>query len=79
MLISLHRLGGGTGYSFDCDAYLTLQLLAAGTNLELAQCPSSGAGGINACYAAFLGLHITPGSTAYLEVIVCYLLFHSSI
>lgn len=40
---------------------------AAGTNLELSQCPSSGAGGTNACYAAFLGLHITSGSTAYLE------------
>jgi hypothetical protein len=57
--------------------YLTTVRLAAGTNLELARCPRSGAGGTNACYAAFLGLHITSGSTAYLEVntglLACYL------
>ncbi|KAJ4488492.1 exo-beta-1,3-glucanase [Lentinula aciculospora] len=40
---------------------------AAGTNLESSQCPSSGSGGTAACYAAFLALHLTSGSTAYLE------------
>ncbi|KAK0458521.1 exo-beta-1,3-glucanase [Desarmillaria tabescens] len=40
---------------------------AAGTGLEASTCPSSGAGGYNNCYAAFLGLHLTSGSTAYLE------------
>ncbi|KAG6917782.1 hypothetical protein DXG01_001054 [Tephrocybe rancida] len=40
---------------------------AAGTNLEAAQCPSSGSGGTVNCFAAFLGLHLTPASTAYLE------------
>ncbi|CAK5264005.1 unnamed protein product [Mycena citricolor] len=40
---------------------------AAGTELELAQCPSNGSGGISNCYAAFLALHLTTGSTAYLE------------
>ncbi|KAG6814279.1 hypothetical protein H0H92_013404 [Tricholoma furcatifolium] len=40
---------------------------AAGTNLEESQCPSSGAGGTTDCYAAFLALHLTSGSSAYLE------------
>lgn len=40
--------------------------LAAGTNLQRTQCPS---GSINAdCEAAFLGIHLTPGSSAYFEV-----------
>ncbi|KAF7359302.1 Exo-beta-1,3-glucanase [Mycena sanguinolenta] len=39
---------------------------AAGTNLET-NCPTDGSGGINNCYAAFLGLHLTASSTAYLE------------
>ncbi|PBK58892.1 exo-beta-1,3-glucanase [Armillaria solidipes] len=39
----------------------------AGTGLEASTCPSSGAGRYNNCFAAFLGLHLTPGSTAYLE------------
>ncbi|KAJ7582651.1 exo-beta-1,3-glucanase [Mycena floridula] len=39
---------------------------AAGTNLE-SQCPSSGSGGTTPCFAAFLGLHLTTSSSAYLE------------
>ncbi|EMD38344.1 glycoside hydrolase family 55 protein [Gelatoporia subvermispora B] len=38
---------------------------AAGTNLESAQCPSGSQN--DACFAAFLALHLTPGSNAYLE------------
>ncbi|KAF9443873.1 glycoside hydrolase family 55 protein [Macrolepiota fuliginosa MF-IS2] len=40
---------------------------AAGTNLEGSQCPSSGSGGTTNCFAAFLALHLTTQSTAYLE------------
>ncbi|KAF8184871.1 exo-beta-1,3-glucanase [Mycena galopus ATCC 62051] len=39
---------------------------AAGTDLET-NCPSDGSGGIPNCYAAFLALHLTASSTAYLE------------
>lgn len=40
--------------------------LAKGTNLQLANCPP---GSVNtACQAAFLGIHLTPGSSAYFEV-----------
>ncbi|ESK92896.1 glycoside hydrolase family 55 protein [Moniliophthora roreri MCA 2997] len=39
---------------------------AAGSNLE-GNCPSSGSGGFDQCFAAFLALHLTPSSTAYLE------------
>ncbi|KAJ7470265.1 exo-beta-1,3-glucanase [Mycena latifolia] len=40
---------------------------SAGTNLETANCPASGSGGTTNCFAAFLGLHLTADSTAYLE------------
>ncbi|KAJ6581152.1 exo-beta-1,3-glucanase [Mycena capillaripes] len=40
---------------------------ATGTNLQNSNCPSSGSGGFDNCYAAFLGLHLTASSTAYLE------------
>ncbi|KAG6878022.1 hypothetical protein C0993_000803 [Termitomyces sp. T159_Od127] len=49
---------------------------AAGTNLEVEQCPSSGAGGVDRCYAAFLALHIKPGATAYLEGLWAWLADH---
>jgi broad specificity polyphosphatase/5'/3'-nucleotidase SurE len=41
-------------------------LLAAGTNMQSSQCPS---GTVNsACQATFLGIYLTSGSSAYLEV-----------
>jgi len=40
---------------------------AAGTNMQNSQCLSNGSGDINLCMAAFLALHLTPASTAYLE------------
>jgi glucan 1,3-beta-glucosidase len=41
---------------------------AAGTDMQTAQCGYAlGAGTGAACQAAFLGLHITPGASAYLE------------
>jgi hypothetical protein len=41
-------------------------LLAKGTNLQDANCPF---GSVNtACQAAFLGIHLTSGSSAYFEV-----------
>ena len=40
---------------------------AAGTNLET-NCPQSGSGGTTNCFAAYMALHLTAGSTAYLEV-----------
>lgn len=40
--------------------------LAAGTNLQYPECP---AGNLSPdCQAAFMGLHLTQGSSAYLEV-----------
>lgn len=40
---------------------------ARGTNLEVAQCPRNDAGEYSRCCAAFLALHLTSRSTAYLE------------
>ncbi|KAF9038899.1 beta-1,3-glucanase [Hymenopellis radicata] len=41
---------------------------SAGTNLDGSSCPSSGSGGFDNCFAAFMALHLTPSSSAYLEV-----------
>ncbi|KAJ7470266.1 exo-beta-1,3-glucanase [Mycena latifolia] len=54
---------GGAGM---WDSYIRLGG-AAGTNLQASNCPSSGSGGTTNCLAAFLGLHLTAASTAYLE------------
>ncbi|KAJ7915476.1 exo-beta-1,3-glucanase [Mycena leptocephala] len=53
---------GGAGM---WDSYIRLGG-AAGTGLQT-NCPSNGSGGIPNCYAAFLALHLTAQSTAYLE------------
>ena len=42
----------------------------AGTDLEVAQCPYTQSGS-SSCFAAFLGLHLTAKSNAYLEVGLC--------
>ncbi|KAF8163174.1 exo-beta-1,3-glucanase [Crassisporium funariophilum] len=57
---------GQTGGAGMWDSHIRLGG-AAGTNLETAQCPQSGSGGTANCFAAFLGLHLTASSTAYLE------------
>lgn len=62
------RLGGGTWTSFFVACQTEFFFPAAGTNLESAQCPSGGGGGTTNCFAAYLGLWLTSGSTAYLEV-----------
>lgn len=40
----------------------------AGTNLDGTTCPKYGTGSYDPCYAAFLGLHITPCASGYFEV-----------
>jgi len=40
---------------------------SAGTGLEVSNCPSSGAGGFDNCFAAFMSLHITSQATGYFE------------
>ncbi|KAG6819219.1 hypothetical protein H0H93_014091, partial [Arthromyces matolae] len=56
-------LQGGAG---TWDTHIRLGGVA-GTNLETEQCPNSGLGGSDNCYAAFLALHLKPTATAYLE------------
>ncbi|KAG1790955.1 glycoside hydrolase family 55 protein [Suillus plorans] len=60
------RLGGGKFEVLShADIDLLLFILANGTHLQDAECP---AGSFNLeCFAAFLGLHITYGASAYLE------------
>ena len=65
---ALNRIGGGPCVFFPLRTSSPDIIQAAGTRLQASQCPISGGGGISNCYGAFLGLHLTPGSTAYLEV-----------
>jgi hypothetical protein len=44
--------------------------IAAGTSLQTANCPSGSDN--KACFAAFIGLHLTASSSAYLEVRVAH-------
>jgi hypothetical protein len=46
------------------DSYIRLGG-AAGTNMQQSQCPTTSPS--SSCYAAFLALHLTSGSNAYLE------------
>ncbi|KAJ3923316.1 exo-beta-1,3-glucanase [Lentinula edodes] len=41
---------------------------AIGTNLET-NCPADGSGGTTDCFAAYMALHLTASSSAYLEVV----------
>lgn len=43
-------------------------ITADGSNLQETQCPKDGSGGVSNCFAAYLALHLTPLSSAYLEV-----------
>lgn len=61
---NVHEPSGQQGAAGLWDTHVRLGG-AAGTNMQIAQCPS-GTQNIN-CQAAFLGIHLTPGSSAYLQ------------
>ncbi|KAF8634678.1 hypothetical protein AX15_000779 [Amanita polypyramis BW_CC] len=63
---------GGAGM---WDSYIRLGG-AVGTNMQISQCPSTGSGGTDPCMAAFLGIHLKPESTAYLEGMWVWLADH---
>ncbi|KAH7929806.1 glycoside hydrolase family 55 protein [Leucogyrophana mollusca] len=62
---NVHEPAGQQGACGMWDSHIRLGG-AMGTNLQTAECP---AGSVNttACAASFLGIHLTSGSTAYLE------------
>ncbi|KAG9310411.1 glycoside hydrolase family 55 protein [Chiua virens] len=61
---NVHDPSGQQGAAGLWDTHLRLGG-AVGTNMQNAQCPS---GSVNtACQAAFLGIHLTSGSSAYFE------------
>ncbi|KAH9934709.1 glycoside hydrolase family 55 protein [Fomitopsis serialis] len=55
---------GGAGM---WDSYIRYPGGTAGTDLEVAQCPYTQSSPSSSCFAAFLGLHLTSKSNAYLE------------
>lgn len=61
---NVHDPSGQQGAAGMWDSHVRLGG-AAGTNMQYSQCPL---GSVNsACQAAFLGIHLTSGSSAYLE------------
>jgi len=57
--------GTGTAAAGAWDTHIRLGS-AAGTNLESSQCPT-GDGVPSNCFSSFMGLHLTSGSSAYIE------------
>ncbi|KAH0838819.1 glycoside hydrolase family 55 protein [Lanmaoa asiatica] len=61
---NVHDLAGQQGAAGLWDTHIRVYL-AVGTNMQRANCPN---GTVNtACQAAFLGIHLTSGSSAYFE------------
>ncbi|KAI0051873.1 glycoside hydrolase family 55 protein [Auriscalpium vulgare] len=63
---NVHDPSGQPGAAGMWDTLLRLGG-AAGTNIQSGQCAYTNTNTGNNCYAAFLGLHITSGASAYLE------------
>ncbi|KJA27068.1 glycoside hydrolase family 55 protein [Hypholoma sublateritium FD-334 SS-4] len=63
---NVQQPSGQTGATGMWDSHIRLGG-AAGTNLEPSTCPKGGSGGTTNCFAAYLALHLTAQSTAYLE------------
>lgn len=61
LAVSFHHIG-----SSNINSYLNRS--GKGTNLEGSTCPKFATGSYDPCYAAFMGLHITPSATGYFEV-----------
>ncbi|KAI0692746.1 beta-1,3-glucanase [Cerioporus squamosus] len=62
---NVHDPAGQQGAAGTWDTHIILGG-QAGTNLQANNCPTSGSGGNN-CFAAFMALHLTTQSSAYLE------------
>ncbi|TBU39254.1 beta-1,3-glucanase [Dichomitus squalens] len=63
---NVHDPAGQQGAAGTWDTHIILGG-KDGTNLQASQCPTSTSTGNNNCFAAFLGLHLTAQSSAYLE------------
>ncbi|THG98774.1 hypothetical protein EW026_g3453 [Hermanssonia centrifuga] len=71
---NVHDPAGQQGAAGAWDTHLIIGGIA-GSGLQAAQCPSSGSGG-NSCFADYLGLHLTSGSSAYIEGMWVWLADH---
>ncbi|KAI0339777.1 glucan 1,3-beta-glucosidase [Trametopsis cervina] len=69
---NVHDPAGQQAAAGTWDTHL---IIGAQSGLQVSQCPTSGAGGNN-CFADFLGLHLTSGSSAYLEGMWVWLADH---
>ncbi|OBZ70776.1 Glucan 1,3-beta-glucosidase [Grifola frondosa] len=71
---NVHDPAGQQGAAGTWDTHIILGG-KTGSNLQASNCPTSGAGGNN-CFAAFMALHLTPSSSAYLEGLWVWLADH---
>ncbi|KAJ3554045.1 hypothetical protein NM688_g3306 [Phlebia brevispora] len=71
---NVHEPEGQQGGAGTWDTHLIIGGIA-GSDLQAANCPTDGSGG-NSCFSDFLGIHLTTGSTAYLEGMWVWLADH---
>ncbi|KAH9935646.1 pectin lyase fold/virulence factor [Fomitopsis serialis] len=72
---NVHDPSGEQGAAGTWDTYIILGG-RNGTDLQTVECPSGTGAGDNSCFAAFIGLHITSGASAYLEGLWVWLADH---
>ncbi|PCH43394.1 glycoside hydrolase family 55 protein [Wolfiporia cocos MD-104 SS10] len=72
---NVHDPSGQQGAAGTWDTYIILGG-RDGTNLQYSECPAGNSSDGNQCFAAFIGLYITPGASAYLEGLWVWLADH---
>jgi len=72
---NVHDPSGEQGAAGTWDTYIILGG-RDGTDLQVSECPAGNSSDGNQCFAAFLGLHITSGASAYLEGLWVWLADH---
>lgn len=73
IVVEWNVAGSSQGSAAMWDSYIRLGG-TAGTNLQQSQCPTNAPGA--GCYAAFLALHLTTNSNAYIEGVWVWLADH---
>lgn len=71
---NVHDPDGQQGAAGTWDTHLIIGGIA-GSDLQASECPTDGSGG-NSCFSDFLGIHLTSGSSAYLEGMWVWLADH---
>ncbi|KAH9839344.1 exo-beta-1-3-glucanase [Rhodofomes roseus] len=73
---NVHDPSDEQGAAGTWDTYIMLLRTGDVTDLQAAQCPSGTSPSDNSCFAAYIGLYITSGASAYLEGLWVWLADH---